>query len=78
MGELFYSCSVIMLILALIYRTRIKKKYLWGIYGIINVIFALLSVVITANNFTESDNLLLIVKSLYVGIVVIYYTTLLI
>lgn len=78
MGELFYSCSVIMLILALIYRTRIKKKYLWGIYGIINVIFSLLSVVITANNFTESDSLLLIVKSLYVGIVVIYYTTLLI
>ena len=78
MEELFYSCSVIMLILALLYRTRIKKKYLWGIYGVINVIIALISVVLTANNFTETDSLILIVRSLYVSIVVIYYTTLLV
>ena len=73
MGELFYSSSVIMLILALLYRSRIKKKYLWHIYGLINVIIALISVVITANNFTETDSLLLIVRSLYVGMVVLYY-----
>ena len=75
MDEIFYSCSALMLILALLYRCRIKSNYLWYIYGLINVLIVLISVVITANNYTESDNLLLIVRSLYVGIVVLYYVT---
>ena len=74
MGELMYDAAFLMFIFAVLQRTK-KKRFnmLWYMYGIINVVLALLSIMDLLNNFTGDQSVLLIVRSLYAGIITIYY-----
>jgi len=74
MGELMYDAAFLMFIFAVLQRTKKKRFNYWRYaYGIINVVLALLAVLDLLNNFSGDQSVLLIVRSLYAGIMTIYY-----